>query len=205
MTNIQQKIMSKKLWERLLSVWGISITLFLLVTAVSYVFLPQGILRGRIPSSGLLGQFVNPLEAFTKIFLFNLFMGGSVYAIICNFFEVDEVPLGYFAIWFSISIFGIIEGTNSFVYPYENIYASLRGFLRTGLWEFTAYILMTTATTNLVLYKQTSWTSWKICKIKNPSEIRIERYEKLAYFIGVVILAIAALTETLAIFGYVSW
>lgn len=199
---ITERIVSKSIRERFLSVWTISITLFLFTTVVSFFLIPQGLLRKVLPSSILLGGLTDPLETFMKIFLFNLFIGGFLYSTICNFFRVGRIPLGYFAVWLSITIVGLIEGTNSFLYPYANIYASLVGFLRTGLWEYTAYVLMTISTANIFLYRQTSWTNWETTKVRGFSEIELGRKEKAVCFLGIVVLAIAALTETLAIFGF---
>jgi len=168
----------------------------------SYLVLPQGILRGKLPSTALFGEDVNVISTFLKIFIFNFTIGGIIFSM-CNLFRVGDVPLGYVPIWGDILIFGLLKGTNSFIYPYETMLASIIGFFRTGLWEFTAYTLMTCSTIDFAIYKQESWTSNKITRIKQWADVKLNRIEKSTYVVGVIILLVSAFLESLAIFNVI--
>lgn len=182
--------------------WILSFSIFFLAWVAGYLVLPQGLLRGKLPGTGLLGEDIDVLSTFLRIFLFNFMMGGIVFSL-CNLFKVGDVPLGYVAIWLDILIFGLLKGTNSFIYPYETMLASFIGFLRTGLWEFSAYILMTCSTVNFAIYRQESWLSGKVTRIKQWNNVKLSKAEKSTYLIGVIVLLLSAFLEALAILGMI--
>ncbi len=195
-------LVDSSLFERFIWVWILSFSIFFLAWIAGYLILPQGTLRGKLPGTGLLGEDIDVLSTFLKILLFNFLIGGIVFSL-CNLFRVGDVPLGYVAIWLDILVFGLLKGTNSFIYPYETILASFIGFLRTGLWEFSAYILMTCSTVNFAIYRQESWLSGKVTRIKQWQDVKLSRTEKGTYVIGVAILAFSAFLESLAIFNVI--
>jgi hypothetical protein len=188
--------------RRFILMWALSFSIFFLAWTVSYLILPQGVLRGKLPSTWLFGEDVDVLSTFLKIFITNFIIGGVIFSL-CNLFRVGNVPLGYVAIWGQIIIFGMLKGTNSFIYPYETMFASFIGFLRTGLWEFTAYILMTCSTIDLVIYRQESWISNKVTKIRQWSDLKLSEVEKRVYVLGILILLLSACLEALAIFNVI--
>lgn len=195
-------LVGKNLFRRFIWMWVLSFSIFSLAWVASYLVLPQGVLRGKLPSTALLGEDVDIVSTFLKIFLFNFIVGGIVFSL-CNLFRVGNVPLGYVAIWGQILIFGLLKGTNSFIYPYETMLASLIGFLRTGLWEFTSYILMTCSTIDFAIYGQESWISNKVTKIKQWSDVKLSKVEKTIYTLGALILLLSAFLEALAIFNVI--
>ena len=77
--------------------WILSFSIFFLAWVAGYLVLPQGLLRGKLPGTGLLGEDIDVLSTFLRIFLFNFMMGGIVFSL-CNLFKVGDVPLGYVAI-----------------------------------------------------------------------------------------------------------
>lgn len=188
--------------KRFASMWAMSLAIFFLTWVASYLFLPQAILRAKLPTMWIYGVDVDVPSTFLKIFAFNFLIGGVILTL-GNLMRVGDVPLGYVAVWGQIFLFGILKGTNSFVYPYETQWASLIGFLRTGLWEFTAYILMTCSTIEFEMYRQESWISSKLTKIRKRSEIRLTRREQLAFLLGTLILLLSAFLESLAIFAII--
>ncbi len=182
--------------------WILSFSILFLAWTISYLILPQGALRGKLPGTALLGENTDLLSTFLKIFLFNFLIGGIVFSL-CNVFRVGDIPLGYLAIWLDILVFGFLKGTNSFIYPYETMLASFVGFLRTGIWEFSAYVLMTCSTVNFAIYRQESWLSGKVARIKQWSNVKLNKAEKSTYLIGVIVLLLSAFLEALAIFGII--
>lgn len=195
-------LVDSSLFKRFIWVWILSFSIFFLAWIAGYLILPQGALRGKLPGTVLLGEDIDVLSTFLKIFLFNFLIGGIVFSL-CNLFRVGDVPLGYVAIWLDILVFGLLKGTNSFIYPYETMLASFIGFLRTGLWEFSAYILMTCSTVNFAIYRQESWLSGKVTRIKQWQDVKLSKTEKGTYVIGVAILAFSAFLESLAIFSII--
>jgi len=130
-------LIDRDVFRRFMWMWILSFSIFFLAWVASYLVLPQGVLRGRLPGTWLFGEDVDVVSTFLKILIFNFLVGGIVFSL-CNLFRVGNVPLGYVAIWLQIFVFGVLKGTNSFIYPYETMLSSFIGFLRTGLWEFTA-------------------------------------------------------------------
>lgn len=202
MNPLKRRLASESLLERTLWMWVLSFSLFFLAWAVSYLLLPQGILRGRLPGTALFGEDVDVFSTFLKIFFFNFLMGGIAFSL-CNLVKVGKIPLGIVPIWLEMILFGLLKGTDSFIYPYASMLASFIGFLRTGLWESTALILMTCSTSNIVMYQQESWKSGRLTKIRQRKDLKLTRSEKGTYLIGVMIILISALTESLAIFGII--
>jgi hypothetical protein len=64
---------------------------FIFFYVASYLTLPQGVLRGKLPGTTLLGEDIDIVSTFLKIFLFNLIVGGIVFSL-CNLFGVGNVP-----------------------------------------------------------------------------------------------------------------
>ncbi len=195
-------LVDSSLFKRFIWVWILSFSIFFLTWIAGYLILPQGALRGKLPGTWLLGEDIDVLSTFLKILLLNFLIGGIVFSL-CNLFRVGDVPLGYVAIWLDILVFGLLKGTNSFIYPYETMLASFIGFLRTGLWEFSAYILMTCSTVNIAIYRQESWLSGKVTRIKQWQDVKLSKTEKGTYILGVAILAFSAFLESLAIFNII--
>jgi hypothetical protein len=53
------------------------------------------------------------------------------------------------------------------------------------------------------MYQQESWKSGRLTKIRQRKDLKLTRSEKGTYLIGVMIILISALTESLAIFGII--
>ncbi len=128
-------LVDSSLFKRFIWMWILSFSIFFLAWIAGYLILPQGALRGKLPGTWLLGEDIDVLSTFLKILLFNSLIGGIVFSL-CNLFRVGDVPLGYVAIWLDILVFGLLKGTNSFIYPYETMLASFIGFLRTDFGSF---------------------------------------------------------------------
>jgi hypothetical protein len=199
---MKMSFVDSNLFKRFAWMWTLSFSMFFVAWVAGYLILPQGALRGKLPGTGLLGEDIDVISTFLKILLFNFLIGGIVFSL-CNLFRVGDVPLGYVAIWLDILVFGLLKGTNSFIYPYETMTASFIGFLRTGLWEFSAYILMTCSTVNFAIYRQESWSSGRVTRIKQWNNVELSKAEKGTYLIGVIVLLLSAFLEALAIFGII--
>lgn len=202
MGNITEYLTDRSLLKRFMWMCILSFSVFFLTWIVSYLVLPQGILKGKLLSTWLFGEDVDVLSTLLKIFLFNFLIGGIVFSL-CNLFRVGNVPLGCVVVWLEFLVFGVLKGTNSFVYPYETMLSSFLGFLRTGLWESSAYILITCSTFNFAIYRQESWLSGKVTRIKQWQDVKLSKTEKGTYVIGVAILAFSAFLESLAIFNII--
>ncbi len=68
-------LVDRNLFRRFMWMWVISFSIFFLTWVASYLALPQGVLRGKLPSTALLGEDVDIVSTFLKIFLFNLPVG----------------------------------------------------------------------------------------------------------------------------------
>ena len=91
---------------------------------------------------------------------------------------------------------GLFAGTNSFSGTISAY--SLKGlwlFLQIGFLEFSAYIIVCTATVNLAMYHAEKWHGEKFKKIRSFWEFHLSKLEIIFLLIAFVLLAFAAFNE----------
>jgi hypothetical protein len=116
-----------------------------------------------------------------------------------GFARIGLYPWDIYCFWALTILFGLIEGTNSFEYLYPDIISQIRGFLSTGFWELTAYLLVAA-----VAYRLTLWYSdgKKIIASRKFKEIKLAKAEKVIFVLGLVVLIGAAFTESYRIIHF---
>lgn len=176
---------------------------------LGYYLLPEGILRlgpqtatARVVANA--GSFVGEL---TLTLLFNV---GAVIviAVIMNLNSVRSFPVGYVYPFFMGIVSGLIPGTNSFVSSDLADYSVRDGLalsLSIGNLEMLGYICVIAATAGIALYEYKSWWrwqgEWKAVKTKSLRDARLSRAEWTMAVIGVALVVVAAVRETMMSYG----
>jgi hypothetical protein len=181
---------------RLVSLWLICALLFTISWTISYHFLPEGILRGKLLAGRLPIETDRMIKTFLRIFTFNLFVACGL-IVFANLFRVGNTPLGYLIVCSHSIIYGILLGTNSFGIPAPTRLApSLITLLsRSGIFEISAYIAIATATSGLVLWNQSSWRDFHSERVGSPREWHLNATELIVIVLSVVVLALGNLRE----------
>jgi hypothetical protein len=181
---------------RLVSLWLICALLFTISWTISYHFLPEGILRGKLLAGKLPIETDRMITTFLRIFTFNLFVACEL-IVFANLFRVGNAPLGYLIVCSHSIIYGILLGTNSFGIPAPTRLApSLITLLsRSGIFEISAYIAIATATSGLVLWNQSSWRDFHSEHVGSPREWHLNATELIVIVLSVVVLALGNLRE----------
>ena len=145
---------SENLLIRFLLLLGLASVMFLFAWALSYYFLPEGVLRGKtvsvIAGEEAAGSF---LIEFLRIAAFNLGAMGMI--VISNWiFKVRCYPLGYLVPLYLAISYAITLGTNSFSIPLpERLAPTFEVLTRSGVYEMIAYILAAAATYGITVYR----------------------------------------------------
>jgi len=182
----------EKLWIRFLSYFGTSTLIFLIVWTISFLILPEGLIRGKtatvIVGNEAAGNF---FVEFVRIAAYNLFFA-MVLIIAANWiFKVGCYPLGYLIPLYFVFLYGILLGTNSFAIPLPDRMApSFTVLRRSGIYEIMAFILMATSTYNISTYRVLSFIPPKSEEIKPKP--RLSKDIDWAGFITAIILLLGA-------------
>lgn len=201
---LHDKIGSTSLKERIIWAVILFMTLFFTCVVLSYYFLPEGILKGRNPLQNW-ETSENIVVSTIQIFSFNLI---SVLVIIAaglfgqkKPYHKNYLSIGYVAFFSLICLNGIVLGTWSFLV--ESISVPLfERFLRTfdlahraGLWEMVGQLLITCATAHISIIL----TNGKNTDTKNIRSIRLLKSEQLVFALGIVLMIVGAVVESIAI------
>jgi hypothetical protein len=184
--------MNRAVLVRLAVLWLVCALLFVLSWTASYHFLPEGVLRGRLPAGRLPVATPQLTTTFLRIFAVNVLVACAL-VFVANLFQVGQMPLGYLVVMGHSVIYGILLGTNSFGIPApERFSPSLTTVLaRSGAFEITAYIAIAAATQGLVVWRQRSWRDWRSERVGLWREWRLSGLE-IALVVGALILLGAA-------------
>ncbi len=147
----------ERLYVRFLALFGLGVILFTLTWTLSYLFLPEGVLRGRTGSAMLAGDDAagSFIAEWLRIVALNL-AAGSLIVVANRIYRFKGFPLGYLIPLAWLTIYAICLGTNSFSIPLpERMAPSLAVLGRTGLYEIAAFTLVAAATYSINLY---NWT-----------------------------------------------
>ena len=152
---MKQLLCHERLYVRFLALFGLGVVLFTLTWTLSYLFLPEGVLRGRTGSAMLVGDEAagSFIAEWLRIVALNLMMG-SLIVLANRIFHFKGFPLGYLIPLGWLTQYAVLLGTNSFSIPLpERLAPSLAVLGRAGLYEIAAYMLVAVATYSLPLYE----------------------------------------------------
>ena len=189
---------------RFVSFWALIATVFTIAWVGSYLWLPQGLLRGGHPVAGLEFAGSIPREFLT---LFGWNVAVSLVAIGANTFRSVETPLSYLVLGVQSIQYGIVWGTGSLaVGSGARIVPSVTVILdRSGQLEITAIVAIVVATREVMLWHQASGPRWRepFDRVRSPRDWSFGRADLILLGIGYLLLAAAAYWEAVAIAGLV--
>ncbi|MEM3665877.1 MAG: hypothetical protein QW222_02200 [Candidatus Bathyarchaeia archaeon] len=194
-------IRSRNLWVRSAGMCLLGMAILFLTWTLSYRALPEGAVQGK------LGVYYVPIKTedaattFIRIFLWNLLVG-CIPIIAANFLQIKGFPIGYILALYHWAMYGILLGTNSFIIPGPGRFLpSLTTlFYGSGIYEITAYTLISSATYNLHVYDEGSFSKQKILGKRKWSELKLSKAELGLIIFAILILAIANYFEAWNIF-----
>ena len=193
---INEKLGGKSIIVRFMTLYIISLILFVLSWTISYLILPEGIIRGIGILPGMAGNVAS--ETLIKEFLtiFGLNTVGWVLILIGNYIlKVKNFSFGYLIPIAWMIMYGIVLGTNSFSISIgQKMAPSFSVLGRSGLYEMMAGVLFAVSTDFITAnYSKDLKTSSKLIP-KNKRE-KMKRQNVIGIIISFIILSTAALRE----------
>ena len=200
-------LLHDRLLIRFMALLGIVVVIFVGVWALSYLFLPEGILRGRS-----LGQIVagNDLAAnsilveWLRIFAINL--GVMLLVVIApNVVRTKhDYPYGYITVAIQPIIYAVLLGTDSFTLSQGGkMPPSLAVLERPGPYEIAAYILAATATHSIAKYRlKGRWPKQTSEVIVSDHTFRLAREQWIGLVLAIAILLVSNAWEAYRIMLY---
>ncbi len=195
-------VRNENLWVRLGSMWIVGLAILLLAWVLSYRALPEGVARGSAVPYYVPIEAEDVMTTFIRIFLWNLGFG-CVLIVIANFFQIKGFPLGYLLVFYHWAMYGVLLGTNSFVIPGpERFFPSLTTlFYGSGMYEISAYTLISSATFNLYRQSEDSNAPSQGTTEKHKwSMPRLSKAELGVLAFAILVLAVSNYFEALNIF-----
>lgn len=181
---------------RFVALWSLCFVLFLTAWTVSYLFLPESLLR-RAGGPGPLSTTAETITMeFLSIFAWNL--GFSLIVVAANTFRSIRTPMGYLVVLIMWIQGAVIWGTNSLMIQTGRLAPSPSVILgRSGVYELTAIVAIAVATRGVMVWHQESGPRWReqFERVRGPRDWSIGRREVVLLVAGVVLLAIANLRE----------
>jgi hypothetical protein len=185
---------------RFVSLWVVVASVFTAAWILSYLYLPQGLLRGGNPgaSTGYAGSITREF-----LWLFGWNVGVSLIAVGANTLRSVNTPMGYVVEAVQAPWYGAVWGTGSLaIGTGERIAPSLNVLVeRSGPMEITAIVAIVVSTRGVLLWHQESGPRWKqefIC-VGSPSDWSLTRREWALLVGGYLLLAVACYREAVAI------
>lgn len=163
---------------------------------LSYLFLPEGVLRGRTVAQVLAGNDVaggSVWLEWLRILAINLGIMLLV-MIVPNIVRTEgNYPLGYSTVTLIAAVFGVTLGTNSFALSLGGkLPPTVTVFGSSGLYEIAAYVLATTATISIAKYRLVGkWPKQTTEAIVCPQTQSVIQVRNVGIVLAITILVIA--------------
>jgi hypothetical protein len=189
-------LLHDQLLVRFGALFGVVFIVLLGTWSVSYLLLPEGILRGRTAAQVLAGNDLAGGSVWWEWFrLFAINFGIMlVVMILPNILRTEgDYPLGYSTVTLVAAIFGVTLGTNSFALVLDGkLPPSVAIFGSSGLYEIAAYVLATTATISIAKYRLVGkWPKQTTEAMVCPQTPSVIQARNLGIAIAITILLIA--------------
>jgi hypothetical protein len=189
-------LLHEKIHIRFCSLLGIIAAIVFCAWALSYLLLPEGIIRGRNVGQALAGNELaggSVWLEWLRIFAINL--GVMIILIIApnNFRTEGEYPLGYIAAALIAMMFGVILGTDSFTLSMGGkTPPTVEIFGKSGLYEIAAFVLAAAATVNIGKFRLVGkWPKQTIEAIVPSKDKRIVQERNVGVTLAITILILA--------------
>jgi len=193
---INEKLGSKSIIKRFITLYIISLILFLISWTISYLIFPEGIIRGI----GILPRMAGEAAAETLVKEFLTIVGlnsvGWIIILIGNYIlKVKNFSFGYLIPIVWMVMYGIVLGTNSFSISIgEKMAPNLSVIGRSGIYEIMAGCLFAVSTDFITTNYSKNLKTSSIPIPKNKKE-KIKKENVVGIIISFIILSAAALRE----------
>jgi hypothetical protein len=187
---------------RVASLWLLGAVLFTVAWVGSYLFLPEGMLRGIGFSADLVAESPDAWATFAQIIVLNLLFGiGAI--VFANHFRISGIPEGYAVALFYAGLYGLFLGTNSFDVSAGAKIAPALSVLwtRSGALEITSYLVVAAATAGLTVWRKESLFARTSEKVRRVRDVPLGRLEWALLTLGVVLLGVANWQEAADVVG----
>src|SRR6056297_2299818 len=193
---INEKLGNQKIIVRFFTLYILSLILFIISWTLSYIMLPEGIIRGIGILPGMAGE--GAAETLTKEFLtiFGLNSIGWIIILIGNYIlKVKNFSFGYLIPIAWMVMYGIVLGTNSFSISIgAKMAPNLSVLGRSGIYEMMAGCLFAVSTDFITTNYSKNLKTSSIPIPKNKKE-KIKKENVVGIIISFIILSAAALRE----------
>ncbi|WP_348612435.1 hypothetical protein [Halobaculum rarum] len=185
---------------RFVALWAVIASVFTAAWILSYLFFPQGLLRGGNPgaTTGYAGSVM-----WEFLWLFGWNVGVSLIAVGANTLRSVNTPMGYVIEVVQAPWYGAVWGTGSLaIGTGERIAPSLTVLVeRSGPMEITAFVAIVVATRGVMLWHQKSGPRWReeFDRVRSPSDWSLTQREWALLVGGYLLLAVACYREAVAI------
>ncbi|MFW5934234.1 MAG: hypothetical protein ACOCQL_00110 [Halolamina sp.] len=202
---IGQYVNHEDAFVRFGALWLVVAGVFTAAWLLSYLFLPQGLLRGGNPIAPE-AYAGSVWREFLTLFGWNVAV--SLIAVAANTFRSVNTPLGYVVQVVQAPRYGAVWGTGSLaIGSGERIAPSLAVVVeRSGPTEITAMVAIVVATRGVMLWHQAAGPRWKeeFERVRSPRDWSLTRREWALLAGGYLLLAMACYREAVAIAGVAS-
>lgn len=194
-------IRSKNALIRFGCMWVVGVVILLLAWSFSFKALPEAIVRGGSGAFYVPVKAENEVLTFLRIFLWNLCVG-CIPIIVGNLVRLKGVPLGYLLAFYHWGIYGILLGTNSFVIPGPGRFlpSLVTLFYGSGIYEISAYTLVSSATFNLYTPHEESRGVSEFSGKRKLSFLKLSKIEWASMVLAILVLAVSNYYEAINVF-----
>jgi len=194
-------IRSENLWIRSAGMWLIGMAILFATWTLSFRTLPEGIAQGKFVVHYVPIKTEAVATTFIRIFVWNLGVG-CIPIFVANLVQINGFPLGYALSFYHWALYGVLLGTNSFKIPgpgrfFPSLITLFRG---SGIYEITAYTLISSAIYGLYVYYEDLRPGRRSTKIRKWSELRLSKAELAVTSFAVLLLAASNYLEASRIF-----
>jgi hypothetical protein len=199
--NALRIIRSKNLWVRSAGMCFLGMAILFITWILSYRALPEGAVQGKLGVYYVPIKTEDAITTFIRIFLWNLLVG-CIPIVVANFLQIKGFSAGYFLALYHWAMYGVILGTNSFMIPgpgrfLPSLVTLLYG---SGIYEITAYTLISSATYNLHVYDEGLFSKQKNMRKRGWGELKLSKAEIGLIIFAILLLAISNYFEAWSIF-----
>jgi hypothetical protein len=185
---LKKYLMHSKLLVRFGALLAVVMSALLGAWILSYLLLPEGLLRGRTAAQALAGNDLaggSVWLEWLRLLAINIFV--VIVSIIApNLFRTEkDYPLGYTSTALVAVIFGVTLGTDSFSLPMGGkMLPTLAIFGSSGLYEIIAYVLAAAATVSISRFRLLGSGFKQTVEAIIPPETKSVKTER---FVGVLL------------------
>jgi hypothetical protein len=193
---VKRYLMHDRLLVRFGALFGMVFIVLLGAWAVSYLLLPEGVLRGRTAAQVLAGIDLAGGRVWLEwLRMLAINLGIMLLVMIApNILRTEgDYPLGYSTVTLIAAVFGVTLGTNSFALSLGGkLPPTMAIFGSSGLYEIAAYVLATTATISIAKYRLVgTWPKQTTEAIVCPQTPSVIHARNLGIVLAITILLIA--------------